>query len=94
MGVLACERDGCTHIMCDNILDVRNKEDLRNQRSYYVCDECLAELNAIRATWSEPMTIDEFHDQIRSFMNNEKGSRIRLSDNKIEEEFERILRRR
>ena len=40
------------------------------------------------------MTIDEFHDQIRSFMNNEKGSRIRLSDNKIEEEFERILRRR
>jgi hypothetical protein len=88
MSVLACQRECCPHIMCDNILD------LSHQRSYYICDECLNELEVIRTTWPSSMTIFELHDQIEAFMNTEKGSAFKLQNNELKEELERILRRR
>mgnify|MGYP003663382836 FL=1 len=35
MGVLACDRNGCENIMCDNVSD---------ERKEYLCDECKQEL--------------------------------------------------
>ncbi len=35
MGVLACDRNGCENIMCDNVSDERNE---------YLCGECKQEL--------------------------------------------------
>lgn len=35
MGVLACDRNGCENIMCDNVSYERNE---------YLCDECKQEL--------------------------------------------------
>ncbi len=35
MGVLACDRTGCTHIMCDTLI-----------RNNYLCWSCLAEFKA------------------------------------------------
>ena len=35
MGVLACDRNGCENIMCDNVSHERNE---------YLCNECKQEL--------------------------------------------------
>lgn len=46
MGVLACDRNGCTNIMCT-----------KGNNEYYICDECFKEL--LEMPWTD---IDEFMD--------------------------------
>lgn len=41
MGVLACDRNGCENIMCDNVSYERNE---------YLCHECKSELKSIGFT--------------------------------------------
>lgn len=48
MGVMGCNRNGCSSIMCDHVIN----------GSHYLCDECLLEFRACVRTW--PMTLMNF----------------------------------
>jgi hypothetical protein len=85
MGVLACDRKNCENIMCDNILDINNN------KSYYICDECLVELKVLKGNWPTSTTVANLHDLIDEFMNSAKGSHLTVE---TEEEFTKILRER
>ena len=64
MSVLACNRRRCSNVLCDNtILGDR----------YYICDECLEELNVVKLTW-KTRNKREIEDLVEEFMNSEKGS--------------------
>lgn len=78
MGVMACDRKGCEHIMCDRlILD-----------NLYICPECWKELvNVKDNTWDKKMTAAEVRRSIERFMRSDVGE-YREVDTK--EEFDRL----
>ena len=64
MSVLACERRGCSNIMCENTI-LGDK--------YYICDECLEELNGAKLTW-KTRNKREIIELVEEFMDSEKDS--------------------
>lgn len=88
MGVLTCGRDGCTRVMCDRMLALRIGNDYYN---HYICDDCFAELEALRGTWRGPMTVLEIHEAVQAFMESSKGTFTICGDADIEDEFQRIV---
>lgn len=80
MGVMACDRYECEHIMCNRcILD----------HTMYICDWCYDELVAYRKTWPDEMTISEVRDRIEQFMRTRPGTSNPTICN-IDEEFEKL----
>lgn len=46
MGVNACDRVGCNHIMCDTLVKTKKRE-------YYVCESCYSELSTVLCNLGE-----------------------------------------
>ena len=84
MGVLACGRSKCPHIMCDRII---------LEHTHYICDECWEELLAARAGWPDTMTALEVQEAILTFMRTEPGTHKILNAEEIEREFRRLTGR-
>lgn len=63
MGVLACDREGCTNVMCDYIIDYGRRD--------YICEECRNELIALKNTWNSDISRDTMKERIRVFMGSE-----------------------
>lgn len=82
MGVLACDRTGCPHIMCDRlILD----------GTQYICSDCFAELLRVKSTWPDTMTTLELRERVESFMDTRPGRYVLLSGSDLEAEFQRLV---
>ena len=78
MGVKECDRTGCDHIMCGQlILD-----------DFYICEECLSELMEFKKTLPERMMMAEIRDAVVGFMKTAPGTYSSVDTN---EEFDRIL---
>ncbi len=58
MGVLACDRAGCSNIMCDILV----------AGQWYVCNECADEF-----TKKNPGMIDDIADRFTAFMATQKS---------------------
>lgn len=83
MSVLACDRRGCEHIMCDRlILD----------GSQYICGDCWDELCEAKLTWPDEMTARDVRDAIEKFMDTRTGTHTVLDRDGIDEEFKRLTR--
>ena len=67
MGVLACDRNGCTNVMCDMFVD-----------EMYVCNECAAEFR--EQVGGEAKPIRELSEAFLKFMRSGKPMH---SDNRI-----------
>ncbi len=64
MGVMACDRAHCEHILCTRlILDGRS----------YICPECWAELLEYKETWPEDLNEDQVRKRIDTFMETSPG---------------------
>ena len=83
MSVLACDRRGCEHIMCERLI-------LNGSR--YICDECWDELREAKLTWPDKMTALEVWGAIENFMETPRGTYRVLDREGINEEFERLTR--
>jgi hypothetical protein len=84
MSVLACDRRGCEHIMCNRlILD----------HSQYICGDCWDELRELKLTWPDRMSARDVRDAIESFMNSGAGAHKMLDQDGIDEEFEKLTRK-
>lgn len=82
MGVMECNRKGCSNILCRRcILD----------SSAYICDECFAELVAMKGTWQREMTAADVRDAIEQFMASRAGTFCILNSEAIDAEFERLV---
>lgn len=86
MGVMACDRDGCTNIMCDRCI-------LHN--TMYICDQCYEELVELkerwtRTDWDAPLTIAELEQAIRDFMSTEPGTYRELPPMDLNEVFRQL----
>lgn len=82
MGVMACDRSGCSRIMCTKLV-------LDNTR--YICYDCWDELEMYRNTWPTSMTIADVRRYIEKFMDSEHGSHIRCNNaSEIDAEFKRL----
>ena len=53
MGVMACDRAGCSNIMCDRY----------SHRHGYICNECFSELVSV-----DPPSVSEFMDTAKEDM--------------------------
>lgn len=84
MGVMACDRANCKHIMCNRLIC---------DGHYYICEECWEELLDFKTTWPDTMTVIEVREAIDKFMETSPGRHLVLDKNGIEEEFERLTRR-
>lgn len=77
MGVIPCDRDGCSHIMCDDYI---------LGYEYRICGECLAELRAWLAAkfpgGCGPR--EEIESAIRSFMETPKSTSSDDDDDDVE----------
>ncbi len=84
MGVMACDRAGCEHIMCNRlILD----------GEMYICGECHEELREARRDWPNTMTALALREAILEFMRTEPGHHRVLSGDDLDAEFERLMGR-
>jgi hypothetical protein len=81
MGVMACDRSYCEHIMCDRLI---------LGSSIHICDSCWQELLEFRKTWPDTMTTADVEDRIRKYMNTPVGSHRTLDAEGIEAEFRRL----
>lgn len=82
MGVLACDRNGCSHIMCRRLIV--------NDR-FYICDECWTELLEHKATWEPPMSVRGVEAAIENFMGTVPGTYLTVANNcDIDEVFNRL----
>lgn len=71
MSVLACDRDGCSSVMCDHLIN----------GSHYLCDFCLVEFKACVRTWpttlmNHPYTTPDA--LVRQFMATPPGTYLNL----------------
>ena len=85
MGVMACDRPGCTNIMCHHCILESTK---------YICTECLHELEQWRKQWPGEMTARKVWDSIREFMDTRKGTYDvgrKLTGDQIEDEYDRAM---
>jgi hypothetical protein len=84
MGVLACDRSGCSHIMCERII---------LDHSMYICRECYDELLEYKATWSCEMKLVDVEKRVREFMYSDVGTHKTkmLYGEEIDEEFARLM---
>ena len=86
MGVMACARRGCSHVLCDRLL----AEDLG-----YICQWCFEELTAFRATLDlTGSTAPEIKAKVEAFMATEPGTYRKLSSQAADAEFDRLMGRR
>lgn len=85
MGVMACGREGCQHILCDRLIK------WNDGTSSYICDDCCVELKQFRKSWSKSMTIAEVEEHIRQFMDTAPGSHATLDSNEIEAQFNKMI---
>ncbi len=84
MGVMACDRAGCEHIMCNRlILD----------GEMYICGECHEELVEARRGWPSTMTALALREAILDFMRTEPGHHRVLYGEDLDAEFERLMGR-
>lgn len=84
MGVMACDRAGCEHVMCNRlILD----------GEMYICGECYTELLEARKAWPWEMTALELREAILEFMRTNPGHHRILSGDDLDAEFERLMGR-
>ena len=60
MGVLACDRNGCEHIMCDIIITTQNCQ-------YYICHDCLQELTYAKNNWAERISKADMSELVDQF---------------------------
>ena len=81
MGVMACDRRGCEHIMCDRLILNGSK---------YICGDCWDELCEAKLSWPDVMTAREVQEAIIRFMDTGVGSHRVLDREGIEEEFKRL----
>ena len=81
MSVLACDRRGCEHIMCERLILNGSK---------YICDECWDELREAKITWPDAMTAREVYEAIENFMDTRTGTHKVLDRDGIDEEFKRL----
>jgi hypothetical protein len=81
MGAMACDRDGCEHIMCNRLI-------LRGD--YYICNDCYNELQEYKETWRPPMTERDVEDKIVEFMRTEPGTYKKLEAEDIDKLFKRL----
>lgn len=81
MGVLACDRRGCEHIMCDRLI-------LNGAK--YICGGCWDELLTVKETWPDEMTALGVYVAIQGFMETLPGTHRVLDRDGIEEEFKKL----
>lgn len=85
MGVMACDRKGCEHIMCDILMDVGREQ-------YYICSDCDAELQQAKNDWPRPMTVLDLQNHIHDFMKTYVGAHRVLDDCDVDQEFKKMKR--
>jgi hypothetical protein len=78
MSVLTCDRYGCSNIMCDHTI----------LGQYYICDDCLAELQYLKSSLPNNASDEEIREAIKGFMANWKN--IDENDGQ-ESSFDRVL---
>ena len=83
MGVMPCQRENCHEIMCDRLLNGR-----------YICNECLAELEAWRTTWPDTTRVSDVANLIERFLASPKGRFVLSNDSCDAEDVEKEFRRR
>lgn len=84
MGVMACDRAGCEHIMCNRlILDGK----------MYICGECHEELLESRRDWPNTLTALALQQLIVEFMETAPGTHRVLYGDDLDAEFERLMGR-
>ncbi len=64
MGVMACGRGDCEHIMCDQLI-------LNGSR--YICYSCYEELCRLKSTWSAQLPKGKVEKRIKKFMKSSPG---------------------
>lgn len=81
MGVMACDRTGCNHIMCERLI---------LNGSSYICEDCWDELLVEKAKWPSAMSAKDVRDSIKEFMDSQPGTGKILDSAGIDEEFRRL----
>lgn len=72
MGVMACDREACSNIMCNTCIAGK----------WYMCSDCVEEFKAYVETFStKPATESEYIEMVGVFMSTRKG---RYSGEEIE----------
>ncbi len=69
MGVMACNRDYCPNIMCDNLL-----------LGVYICWECYAELEEAVKQWPADISEDDWKTRVEAFYRSGKGATKKIHD--------------
>jgi hypothetical protein len=82
MGVMACGRRGCEHILCEQTVLCGEA---------YICADCLDELKAYRTTWPNDMDVSEVKERIELFMNSRVTMNKPASNQEIEDEFQKLI---
>lgn len=87
MSVMACDRRGCPHVMCDQMI---------LEGTMYICHECMSELREFKETWPSMMTAREVREAIENFMRTSPGTHTTnvLTQEGIDAEFNRLTRDR
>lgn len=85
MGVLACDRTKCPHIMCDRLMTVGDDQ-------YYVCSECWDELQIAKAQWPKPKSRAELHTSLRDFFKTPPGTYSGPEEIDVDAELKRATR--
>lgn len=84
MGVLACDRLNCPHIMCDRII---------LEGSAYICDSCWEELQQFKLTISGTLlTKVDIRERIENFMYETSPGTytVLVAGEDLEAEFQRL----
>jgi hypothetical protein len=85
MGVMRCERRGCSRIMCDELLRLGDGDER------YICYSCLSELRAEQDRWPGTMTVQQMIDRVKDFFST-GGSEVLDGREAISDAFERLVR--
>lgn len=89
MGVLACDRSDCDHIMCDLLIEGEGGME------YYCCYSCFKELEEAKAAWPEGTTVGDIPRLISEFFRSPKNSQFPATDQmSLDEAFNKFVRRR
>lgn len=83
MGVMACDRRGCEHVMCERVI---------LNGSAYICGDCWDELCEAKEKWPDVMTSRDVREAIETFMDTRVGNYRVLDRDGIEEEFNRLTK--
>ena len=82
MGCMECSRNGCPHVMCDQLI-------LNDTR--YICSSCYLELQEAKRLWPSRMSAKELRDRIKAFLRTESGTHTMLEGSEIDAEFDRLM---